>query len=335
MNKSIFLNYKNYILIFIGIIFLFAGIFFLSGKIYGEQIAVIITITVSVILILVISYTISIKYPKTYRIAVIGMPQSGRTTLITTMAYEISDGIHIDGTDKVLLKGIDTMERVRFDIEKLSKGKKLKHITDEEVFKYRLRVVNFSKFFKLLIKQVYQLEILDFPTINKKLYTEEFKKWIHKMPYFNKEWVMTADIFIFVLDIDFILEFQKLGKNKAEINRIMKGALDKIIAEHYDGMYFKKNVLLVFTKTDRFINHSINETERAFNFGKPIQLVDKKKKDIDEGIKDVTTEFSELIDYFKQECNRFDYLFVSCFSYTDNSRQKFRIKELVEKILPK
>ncbi|MDM8558393.1 GTPase domain-containing protein [Candidatus Parabeggiatoa sp. HSG14] len=276
--------------------------------------------------------TIINKLPRAYSIAVIGFPKSGKTTLITTLFGEFFAKRVLNVS--TIPRGSATIGRVNADLSKLEIGEMVGPTTDQDLFAYRTDLIR-GKFFK----QRYKVEIGDFPGEDSQKFTEQFGDWFHKTPYFK--WVMEADAFIFIVDIAQILGEKSAKQYSAKITQATRAAWQLLNEYHFEGNknLRQKPVLVVFTKSDLFgiTSHAIQEdavlkkiSQLGFEEIPEAKEIDPEK--LKEGISYTEQLFSNLISYLNKESNQFNYLFVSCFSYSNN--QKLGINELIEKILP-
>ena len=290
------------------------------------------SVSIAIILAAFVQYFLTSKFPRDYRIAVIGFPKSGKTTLITTFFGELFAKRVLNIS--TVPRGSATIERVNADLAKLEIGEMVGPTTDQNLFAYRTDIIR-DKFFK----QRYKVEIGDFSGEDSKKFTEQVGDWFHETPYF--EWVMEADAFIFTVDIAPTLDKQLEKQYSAKITKATRAAWQLLIDYHLDGNknLSQKPVLLVFTKSDLFgiTPHAVQEDailKKISQLGyeeipEPKEIDPEKLK---EGISDKEQLFSDLISYLNKESSQFDCLFVSCFSYSND--QKLGINELIEKILP-
>ena len=220
-------------------------------------------------------------------------------------------------------------------IAKLEIGKAVGPTTDQDLFAYRTDMIRGN----FLFKQRYKVEIGDFPGEDSEKFTEQFGDWFHETPYFK--WVMEADAFIFIVDIAQVLDEQSAKQYSAKITQATRAAWQLLNEYHLEGNknLRKKPILLVFTKSDLFgiTSHAVQEDAvlkkiSQLGFEEIPEAREIEFKKLKEGITYTEQLFSNLISYLDRESNKFDYIFVSCFSYLNN--RKLGIDELVEKILP-
>lgn len=95
--------------------------------------------------------------PISHKIAIVGLPESGKTTLITAIFELIMRGIHLP---EVRLHGLNTIKTVNKNLEALSGGKKIAPTLEDQVFVYRF---SYIKKATPWFSRVYDVEIADFP----------------------------------------------------------------------------------------------------------------------------------------------------------------------------
>jgi GTPase SAR1 family protein len=270
--------------------------------------------------------------PEAYRIAVVGFPKSGKTTLVTAMFGELFAG-HILGVF-VYPRGETTRNRVNEDLKRLELGKQLGPTTDQDVFAYRADITR-GKFFK----RTYKLEIGDFPGDDSQKFTEQFGEWLHETNFFK--WVMEADAFILVVDLAHTLNQDSVKEYVAKITSAFRAAWQQLSEYHLEGKknLRNKSVVLVFTKADLFgITPTAAKEEGIVNkvmqlgFEEPVPVTEIEPQALKIGVHHTEEHFSDLIKYLQRESNNSSHVFVSCFSLLAGRRQG--VNELLEKILP-
>ncbi|HUK58640.1 MAG TPA: GTPase domain-containing protein [Stellaceae bacterium] len=129
-----------------------------------------------------------------YNVAVLGLPRSGKTTLITSLFQVIF--FHKFFGDRLLLRGPETIDRVNRDIETIKLGKALGPTTDQDMFAYRADIKRSS----WLRNVTYRIAIGDFAgERSAELMEQRDDVRLHQTTFFR--WVMEADAFIFVIDV--------------------------------------------------------------------------------------------------------------------------------------
>ena len=95
--------------------------------------------------------------PVSHKIAVIGLPNAGKTTLITGLFELIQKGVHIPN---VRLHGLRTIQTVNQNIARLHSGQPIGPTTEDTVFVFRF---SYRKPFAILFSHLFDVEIADFP----------------------------------------------------------------------------------------------------------------------------------------------------------------------------
>jgi GTPase SAR1 family protein len=268
------------------------------------------------------------RLPSSYRIAVIGFPKSGKTTMITAVfAYLFRHGMK---GASIVPRGEETIKRVNSNMEDLELGRSIGPTTDQDVFAYRAEI-NLSS---PLFSRHYKLEIGDFPGENTVAFAEETGDWLHETRYFD--WAISGDAFLFVVDLGAVLEDEK-GEYVARQKRALRAAWQRLEEHHLDSGtdIRRKPLILVFTKADLLLLGSFEQRrihDLAYGIETPVPIngsVDDiaKKRDA------VLKRFSDLIDYFRRENKRFVVVFVSVFLNVNGER--LGIPEIASYIMPR
>jgi translation elongation factor EF-1alpha len=271
-----------------------------------------------------------------HSIAVIGFPQSGKTTLITAIFYEL---LKITTSKyKITIRG-STIDKVNEDIRRLDSMEKINPTTDQDLFAYRADV----NVFEFPFYEKYKVEIGDCPGDDTVEFVKEYGEWFHKTPFFN--WVMEADVFIFVIDLamDYLY-----NDYQANITKAIRAAWMHLLEHHIDG---KKNikdkpVLLVFSKGDllwymegRQNDNSPEVLDKIKNIGfgekLPIKLFYPRSGNEDQ-IKKLREKYNEIITYLNNQSKYFSVHFASYFAlYNKGDREeKMGINGIINDILP-
>lgn len=275
------------------------------------------------------------QLPSAYSIAVVGLPRSGKTTLITRSFNEIFSR-KILGI-KLLPKGSQTIERVNLDIENLETGKKLGPTTDQDLFAYRANI-EFPSIFPFRSRNL-KVEFGDFPGEDSEELSSEENDWLHNTPFFK--WVMEADSIIFVVDLAHYLSSQKNSTvYKAKVSKAIRAAWQHINEYHEKKYKLKKMpIVLAFTKSDLFSitteAQDIDEVSKAIielGFEKAPPIVDINKRDYESGKVSACKDFNDLISFLSKETSQFDVVFVSCFGRINGNF--IGIAKMLKKIIP-
>ena len=251
------------------------------------------------------------RMPALHRIAVIGYPQTGKTTLITAVfAYLFRHGIR---GASIVPRGEETIARVNSNMESLELGRPIGATRDQDVFAYRAEV----KFQSFPFGRRYKLEIGDFPGENSVEFTEQYGEWLHRTKYF--EWAISADAFVFVIDVGKVFDLDG-QEYVARQKSALRAAWQRIQEFHLDGSsnIRRKPLILAFTKADLGLSHSalgISESE-----------IQKLTANLEE-------RFSDLIAYLRRETNRFETIATSALLSTRGDR--IGIQKLATRLLPR
>lgn len=267
--------------------------------------------------------------PEAYSVAIIGFPQSGKTTLITSLFDEVWKG----RVPRLLFRplGESTIERLNTDLAMLKKGKALGPTTDQDKFGYTARVRIPRAFGDRWLK----VEFGDFPGEDSRVFAEEFGNLLHKTPFFN--WAVTADAFVFVIDI---AALRQDGEREyvPEVSKAIRMAWQNIVQHHEeraDGVS-QKAVVLAFTKADLFQASRSKEAAdviESSGFGDRVPpLYELQRKPLDDGIEYLMDHFDDLIKYMDSDCRKFNVVFTSSFGLQEGAR--LGAAKLLRAVLP-
>jgi Double-GTPase 2 len=268
------------------------------------------------------------RMPASHRVAILGSPQSGKTTLITA----IFDFLFRYGArgGSVVPRGDETIRRLNANLRQLELKRPIVPTTDQEVFAYRAEVVARSGSFR----RRYKLEIGDFPGEDTIAFAEQYGEWLHETPYF--QWAMTADAFVFVADVSSVL-LDDSGEQVARQKSAFRAAWQRLREHHLDGpsSLSGKSLLLVFTKADLlfFTSAALGDIRDLATGSKSPDRQSVNPNFVDEASQQVRDRFSDLIDYFHRESTRFGIIFTSVFAVVND--EWLGIPELARRVLPR
>jgi len=280
--------------------------------------------------------------PRAFNIALLGFPQSGKTTLIVSLFGELLT-YRVFGID-AQLRGTKTIERVNEFLALLKQGKALPPTKDQDKFAYTANI--YSAILRIgktwwSFGRRYKVEIGDFPGENTKDYVTKYGKWLHTTDFFK--WTMEAEAIVFVIDLGKYVNPADQRKYIADMTSAIRAAWQHIV-EYDDARREdpkKRTIILVFTKVDVFGLAPNGKTPEQFEkalvklaFGKtfpPLREIDQEV--MVKGRVKVLDDFDELIDYLSNETRKFDVIFTSC-SATENGL-RVGLFELVSRLLPK
>jgi GTPase SAR1 family protein len=266
--------------------------------------------------------------PISHTVAIVGFPESGKTTLLISLFGDIFVG-KILPIDKITLKGTETIERINESLEKLKKGRALGPTKDQDRFAFRADLT----IKRLLFYRTYKLEFGDFPGDESQEYSEKYGSWLHKTEFFK--WVVDSDAMIFVIDLGrYIVRDKSRIAYVAQISSALRAAWQHFldINEYRIKEVRQHPLVLVFTKADLFgvttdhLTWDLIEQEIArLGFGDKIPQVNEiDPVALDQGKKQVKEDFADLIDYFKIEAPNFHIEFTSSFGLLDGERLGFK-----------
>jgi len=214
--------------------------------------------------------------PGSHKIAVIGLPGAGKTTLITALFELIQRGVYIEN---VRIHGVKTIEIVNRYVARLSSGEQLSPTKEKDIFVFRFSYIKRLRF----LKRVYDVEIADFPGEFSKEISVKFdqeanadtrstKKGkrrstaakgaaVEELEYtlFNKEffsWIASSREYLFLIDIAAIYSGENARRAVAEITARIKTSwqvIEDATSERGIGSAKTRNVHIIFTKTDSLI----------------------------------------------------------------------------------
>lgn len=210
--------------------------------------------------------------PISHKIAVIGLPKSGKTTLITVIFELIQKGTYIR---EVRLHGVKTINTVNKLISLLNSGHRVGPTTEKEIFVFR-----FSYQKRGLLKKLFDVEIADFPgEYSGKLLLEsdleednqrrtrrrgaqrkdsesghsndELDFALFGQEFFS--WIASAREYLFLIDLSAIYSAEKVKGAIADISARIRTSwqiIEDATSERGIGGVRGREVHIVFTKVD-------------------------------------------------------------------------------------
>lgn len=288
---------------------------------------------ISSIVTLVSSRYFERRMPISHTVAIVGFPQSGKTTAIISIFGEIFARRIL--SVKATPRGVQTIERVNESLERLKKGRALGPTKDQDRFAFRtdITIKNW------LFSRTYKVEFGDFPGEDSEEYSLKYGSWLHNTEYFK--WVIDCDAIIFIIDLGRYLT--KGDEYVVEISSALQAAWQHFSDLNEHRMKTIKNmpIVLVFTKADLFdvstnpyhSRDSIKMEIMNLGFGDEVHPVNIDHEALHAGESQVRVDFKELIQYFDNESSRFRVLFISSYGYYEEER--LGICDLLEAVLPK
>lgn len=234
-------------------------------------------------------FVTSKNLPASHRIAVIGFPGAGKTTLITAVfAHLFRRGVY---GATIIPRGEETIARVNANMEALELNRQIGPTRDQDVFAYRADV-SVAAFLR---PRRYKLEIGDFPGEDSVAFAEEQGPWLHRTNYF--QWAIEADAFLFIVDANLVRK-DRSGEYVARQKSAFRAVWHRLQEHHLDGSndLRRKAVVLVFTKTDL-----LPEAQSIDFYPSPrvaAQIVASVTEPLSE-------RFRDLVAYFERESNNF------------------------------
>ncbi len=218
-----------------------------------------------------------LRIPRSHKIAVLGLPKAGKTTLITSMFDLIQIG---EAAPNVRLHGSRTMARVARNVALLQAGRVIPPTKESDIFVFRFSYER-RVFPVLEIKTAYDVEVADFPGEYSKAISEEFRPnkkinsnkkglvateltdseddgelAVFDQSLFDQEffsWIATSSEFIFVIDLASIYGSEDIASTIADqIARIRTSwhIIEESAFERSISRRQKREVHIVYTKID-------------------------------------------------------------------------------------
>lgn len=262
--------------------------------------------------------------PASLRVAILGLPQVGKTTLITACFHEIfSRRVNISA----VMSGSRSFEMLNDNIGRLASGLPLRPTRDQDLAAYRFEVPPSG-----FLTQRYRVEFGDFPGEDTKKYIEEYGPWIHATPFF--EWALTCDAFVFCIDAGPLTAKYKsgisgiAGEYVGQSSAMVRAAWQHIVTSFGPrrSNYIRRSpVLLTFTKLDLFFRE--NEEKSA------PKLIEVSAEDVGRAQEWLRFEYSDLIRYLEGETSHFSVVATSSFATTLGAR--LGISDFLRGVLPR
>lgn len=273
-----------------------------------------------------------------HNVAIIGVPGSGKTSLLVTIFQEIFN--HRFTGINATLRGESTITRVNEDMMRKEKGLAPKPTTSQTMFAYRADIEAKTGW----IRKIFRVEFGDYPG--------EYSEWLNEANHFMElkeseyfQWCIQADAYMFIVDTARYL----LAKDKTDFVADSARAMRESWQLFLDSKYVTahqlrgKPVLLVFTKMDICnlidTDHSkrsgiIREKliqEKAFSKdnNRLLDIESDKYKLLKE---ELNKKYASLVSYFNTECKYFSVLYTS--SYGKINDQFVDVQKVLRHVLP-
>jgi hypothetical protein len=268
------------------------------------------------------------RLPTSHRVAIIGFPQAGKTTLITAIfEYLFRRGAK---GGLVIPRGDETIKRINDNLRQLELRQPIKPTTDQDVFAFRAEVVARPGRFG----RRYKLEVGDFPGEDSVAFTERFGDWLHDSPYF--QWASSADAFVFLINVGDVLIDQS-GEYVARQKSAFRAAWQRLQEHHLDGKtnLSAKPLLLVFSKADLLLWKTA-EPSKIAALASGVLVPERRtvsEEEIRRAARDVIGQFDDLIKYFERESRQCHVILTSAFYLVRDER--LGVPDLSRKVLPR
>jgi len=272
------------------------------------------------------------RSPRSYRVALVGFPQSGKTTLLISLFGE-AFARRIYGV-KMTPRGSSTIERVNAGLARLQTGRAVGPTMDQDLFAFRADI----SFPRLLFPFTYKTEFGDFAGHDSERYSSEKEPWLHTTEFFK--WVADSDAMIFVVDLGYYVAREEARKFYiARMSSALRAAWQHFLDVNSDRINEVKRhpLVLAFTKVDLLAiskNQSDLEHEvTRLGFGEDVP--EEREISMQTLVRweaQVKDDFSELIRYFAGE-SKLRVVFTSSFAHSGG--QRIGIEKLLLAVLPR
>lgn len=248
------------------------------------------------------------RLPRLYRIAMLGFPRAGKTSLICAIVDYIRKAESKGG--RAVIRSEETERRLTANIKSILDGDGPLPTTDNEVFAYRVDVRVPLTVFGLSVPGLnfwYKIEIGDFPGDDTVKFAEEFGDTLHATPYFG--WALDSNAYIFAIDCG-----KSFGENSGDyISRQSSAfteAWSRIRLYHFDNKLPMKRapLVVVFTKADA----GLKEMPTALGLGDLHHLEEK-----------LAESFKTMISRLNKESSKFDWEIESLFLEERNRAERW------------
>lgn len=286
--------------------------------------------------------------PVAHNVAILGFPQSGKTTLLTQMFNELLL-FRVKGVEATL-RGEATINRVSDYIAKINARKAIGATVHDTRFPYTANV----KTKKGILSENYKVAYGDFPGEESEQYSKDVAKQNSSFLADREftHWLVESDTIIFVIDSARLLsELRSSERNSGTAgNTDYSIQMSKTIMADWHHIHETRpsadkkeqpNYILAFTKCDLFDLRGVVENETnpekeimLLGFEEPLPEVRKLNPETFEIVsKECLNEFKDLIDFMKGRNRNFEIIFTSSFGLMKDRR--VGLEELFNASIPK
>jgi hypothetical protein len=283
--------------------------------------------------------------PTAFRVAVIGLPRSGKTSLIASIfSFIFRNRIN----RSITVSGAQTIDNVNRAVALLEAGLSVGPTREGDTFVYRFRLQGTPVF--SFIPRRYDVEIADFPgEYSEKLFDDSRESSAQRessMYLFNKEyysWLLSSQVFYFVIDVGAVLCSVDVASFAANLKARIRASwqvLEETWSERgYDPRL--RRVFIVFTKADVALlapeglalgpgDAKADIFELAFKSPKRLDHFDMAQ--MHQRMRAVEAEFEDLVRYFESKRVYARTFFTSAYAFDGGER--YGIEELLRFTLP-
>ncbi|MDG6078930.1 hypothetical protein E3U23_06960 [Erythrobacter litoralis] len=290
------------------------------------------------------------NFAASYRIAMLGLPLSGKTALVTA----IFEYIFSSSAGRAFAPvGEKTIKSINQQISLIESRKTFDRTRDQDIFLFRF-LYYVKSFFLPFLTTKYEGEVVDFPgEMSHRLFESSRDGDLSDdIEIFDRDfytWIISSKAHIFTVDLAGYLATEDkrsfASARSSEIRRTWQILSEKVFSEKGKQ---KSRVALVFTKADLAFVRKIDADLMAEGQSETMQVlwhfryetipssaeINFDRKELLWGISTETENyFKPLIDYFSnQDC---EFRIFYCSSYKDNNEKRLGIEDLTRFLLPK
>jgi hypothetical protein len=216
--------------------------------------------------------------PISHKIAVVGLPGAGKTTLITAIFELIQRGFPVQG---IRLHGTNTIRAVNQNIACLNSGERIGPTKEKETFIFRFSYLRGA----LWSRRLFDVEIADFPGESSERISGgetpppvDLEYTLLDREFFS--WIASSREYLFLVDLSAIYSQENVRKAIAGLTARIRASwqvIEDATSERGLGTAKNRSVRIIFTKVDCLIpsfqlGYSLSE---LVDFG--IEQLDEKQ----------------------------------------------------------